>query len=566
MKRFLEFIKNKKLVIFFILFTTMYEIFATTVSPKIFSKIIDHGIMVKNIDVIKKSGFFMFSISSISLVLNIVGACLITKLGFEFTDHLTKEVFNKVQDFSFENINKFKSTSIITRLTKDTSNVAMFFTGAIRNILIFPFTLAFALFFAFRINAKLTAYALVILPVLAALIIFIGKKMHKMFDKLNKKIDNLNQVVKENITGMKDIKIYTLEEEEIKKFNVLNTDIKRYTDKTVTAIILVMPLIEILIQVILAYILWKGVLEIKAGNLETGSLIALVMYFGQILTAILMIGNTLREFYTSLSSFRRIEEVLATKNIKNTYEEKDIDFSKLDISLENINLKIDEKQILKDINLNIPFGTSLGIIGNTGSSKTTLINIISGVLKPTSGNIKLNNVDIRNIDEKKYIENISYIPQKLVMLSGNIKDNITMKNKNISEENVVSALKISEAYEFVSNYEDGIMHEVEEGGTNFSGGQKQRLNIARGIAKNPKILILDDSTSAIDQTTEKNIWKNIDEKIGKITKIVISQRIASMKKMDKIIVMDKGKITNIGTHDELILKDKIYKEIYNMQK
>lgn len=565
MKHFLKFIKNKKTIIFFIFITTIYEIFATTVSPKMFSKIIDEGILKNNMDVIKSSGLLIFGISFLSIILNVLGAILITKIGFEFTDYLRRKLFDKVQDFSFEDIKKYKSTSVITRITKDTNSIAMFFTGIIRRILIFPFSLGFALYFAFKINAKLTTYAIIILPILMVVVFLIGKVLHKLFDKLNKKIDKMNQVIKENIIGIKDVKIYTLEDKEVEKFDNVNKDIKLLSDKSVTAIITIMPIMDLIIKFILAFIIWKGVLEIKGGVLETGELIALIMYFGQIIVALISISSVLGEFFKSLSSFRRVNEILEIQK-----EEKDRNkikkITNLDISLKNADLEIEDKKILKDINLEIPFGSSLGIIGNTGSSKSSLINVISGIFKPTTGKMYVGGIDIKDIDEEEYIEKIAYVPQKLVMLSGNIRDNITMKNENISDEEVIKALKISESYEFVSKYDDKLDHEVEEGGSNFSGGQKQRLNIARGIAKRPQIIILDDSTSAIDQTTERKIWKNIENELGKITKIVISQRISSIKNMDKIVVMNKGKISSIGKHEDLINEDKIYKEIYEMQK
>lgn len=565
MKYLFKYIKNKKFILFLIIITTLYEVFATTVTPKILSKIIDLGINNKNMDIIKKDGGILILISFLAIVINILSAYMVTKLGFSFTDYLSKEMFKKIQNISFTKLNDIDSSSIITRITKDSANIGMLFTGSIRNILIFPFIFCLSLYFAFGISVKLTSVALIMIPILVLVVFVIGKILNKIFSKLNKEIDHMNLLVKENIVGIKDIKIYTLENEEIKKFNFSNRKIKKYSDDTVTAIIIVMPIVRTLIFFLAAYIVWLGSIEIKLGSLETGQLIALIMYFGQITMSVIMIGNIIREFYTSLSSYKRINEILSLKDFidKSKYKLNEEDI--LDINLKNISVKNGDKFILKNINLEIPFGTSLGIIGNTGSSKTSLVNVISRVLKETEGDMFVAGKNIKDIGEKEYLKNLAYVPQKLVMLSGNIKDNIAM-GKKVRDEEIIDVLKISEGFEFVEKYSDGIYHEVKEGGSNFSGGQKQRLNIARALQRKPKIIILDDSTSAIDITTEKRIWKNINEKLGKITKIVISQKISSIKDMDKIVVIDSGKITNIGSHEELIKKDKIYRKIYEMQK
>lgn len=566
MKYLLKYIKNKKGLVFLILITTLYEVFASTITPKILSKLIDFGIKNKNVEIIKKDGTILFVISMLSIFINILSAYMITKLGFSFTDFLSKKMFKKVQNMSFEDLSTIDASSMITRITKDCMNIGMLFTGALRNIIIFPFVFAFALYFAFTISVKLTTIAIIIIPIIVLIVVLVGKIMHKIYTKLNKEIDHMNLIVKENILGIKDIKVYTLENEEIEKFGKSNKKIKKYSDETVKSIIIVMPIVRIIIYFLISYILWLGSKEISYGNLETGQLIALIMYFGQIVASLVMISNVLKEFFGSLSSYKRIDEILSyeSKKFKNE-NKKSLNEKDLDISLKNISVKKEDKYILKNINLDIPFGTSVGIIGNTGSSKTSLINVITRVLKETEGKMFLGDDNIYDFDEKEYLKNISYIPQKLVMISGNIKENLTM-GKNIEEDEIIEALEISESMEFIQKYKDGIMHEVKEGGTNFSGGQKQRINIARGIIRKPKIMILDDSTSAIDIDTEKRIWKNINEKLGKITKIIISQKINSIKDLDKIIVMDNGKISNIGSHDYLIQNDKIYKKIYDMQK
>lgn len=565
MKYLFKYVKNKKTILFLIIITTLYEVFATTVTPKILSKIIDLGINNKNMNIIKKDGGILIFISFLAIIINILSAYMVTKLGFSFTDYLSKEMFKKIQNISFSKLNDIDASSIITRITKDSANIGMLFTGSIRNILIFPFIFGLSLYFAFGISVKLTSIALIMIPILVLVVFVIGKILNKIFSKLNKEIDHMNLLVKENIVGIKDIKIYTLENEEIKKFNSSNKKIKKYSDDTVTAIIIVMPIVRTLIFFLAAYIVWLGSIEIKFGFLETGQLIALIMYFGQITMSVIMIGNIIREFYTSLSSYKRIKEILSLEEFEDKDKCKLNKEDILDINLKNISVKNGEKFILKNINLEIPFGTSIGIIGNTGSSKTSLVNVISRVLKETDGDMFVAGKNIKDLEEKEFLKNLAYVPQKLVMLSGNIKDNISM-GKKLRDDEIIDVLKISESFEFVEKYSDGIYHEVKEDGSNFSGGQKQRLNIARALQRKPKIIILDDSTSAIDITTEKRIWKNINEKLGKITKIVISQKISSIKDMDKIVVLDSGKITNIGSHAELIEKDKIYRKIYEMQK
>ena len=565
MKEFFRYIKNKKIIIFLILAFVAFDVFATTVSPKIYGSIVDNGILTKNLDVIKEKGLILFTISLSSIFINSLCAYLLTKLSIDFGAHLSEKVFNKIQKLSFNDLGQFETSSIVNRAARDTKNIAVFFAEILKNLLRVPFVMGFAIYFAYNISKKLTLIAFLIVPVVFLMIFFIGRFVHKITNKLNKEVDNMNNQIKENIEGIKDVKIYSLEQEQLKNFDRSNKKIKRYSDKTVKSIIIIMPIIMLAIEAIISYVLWLGVVEIKAGELEPGSLIALFMYLFQIIGMIAIAAGSFRGFFSVKSSIKRVNEILDLKEEGEASYSKDIkDTDKLDLELKNIYVHIDEKDVLKNINLNIPYGSSVGIIGNIGSSKTSLLNIILRVLKETEGEVLLNGINIKRYSEKQYLSKIGYVPQKLVMLSGTIKDNIKM-GQDIDDNQIFRALEIAEADEFVKNYPDGIMHESVESGKNFSGGQKQRINIARAIARRPKILILDDATSAIDIRTEKQIWENIKNEFGDITKIVVSQRISSIKDMDMIVVMNNGQISNVGRHEELLVKDEIYSKINMVQ-
>lgn len=565
MKEFLKYIKNRKTIMFFILLFLAFDVFATTVSPKIYGSIVDNGILVKNLDVIKSKGLTLFLISFSSIFINSLCAYLITKLSMDFGTHLSEKVFNKIQTLSFNDLGEFETSSIVNRAARDTKNIAVFFAEIVKNLLRVPFVMGFAIYFAYNISKKLTLAAFLIFPVVFLMIFIVGRIVHKITTKLNKEADHMNNLIKENIEGIKDVKIYSLEQEQLNNFDASNKKIKRYADKTVKSINFIIPVIIFAIELIIAYVLWLGVIEIKSGELEPGSLIALFMYLFQIIGMITIAAENFRGFFSVKSSIKRVNEILDLEEHMESLCGRYIeDIDKINLELKNVSLNINEKDILKDINLKINDGTSVGIIGNIGSSKTSLLNIILRVMKETNGEVLLNGININNYSEKAYLSKIGYVPQKLVMLSGTIKDNIKM-GKSISDEEIIAALKIAEAKEFIDKYPDGIMHESVEGGKNFSGGQKQRINIARAIVRKPKILILDDATSAIDIKTEKRIWNNIKEELGDITKIVVSQRISSIKDMDMIVVMDNGQISNIGTHEELLGKDEIYTKINMVQ-
>ncbi len=565
MKEFLKYIKNKKTIMFFILLFLAFDVFATTVSPKIYGSIVDNGILVKNLDVIKSKGLTLFLISFSSIFINSLCAYLITKLSMDFGTHLSEKVFNKIQTLSFNDLGEFETSSIVNRAARDTKNIAVFFAEIVKNLLRVPFVMGFAIYFAYNISKKLTLAAFLIFPVVFLMIFIVGRIVHKITTKLNKEADHMNNLIKENIEGIKDVKIYSLEQEQLNNFDASNKKIKRYADKTVKSINFIIPVIIFAIELIIAYVLWLGVIEIKSGELEPGSLIALFMYLFQIIGMITIAAENFRGFFSVKSSIKRVNEILdLEEHMESPCGRYIEDIDKINLELKNVSLNINEKDILKDINLKINDGTSVGIIGNIGSSKTSLLNIILRVMKETNGEVLLNGININNYSEKAYLSKIGYVPQKLVMLSGTIKDNIKM-GKSISDEEIIAALKIAEAKEFIDKYPDGIMHESVEGGKNFSGGQKQRINIARAIVRKPKILILDDATSAIDIKTEKRIWNNIKEELGDITKIVVSQRISSIKDMDMIVVMDNGQISNIGTHEELLGKDEIYTKINMVQ-
>ncbi len=517
-----------------------------------------------------KYGLLMILVAVISLFAGMFGGKFCAKASTGFAKNLRHDMFENVQKFSFSNIDKFSSSSLVTRLTTDVMGVQMSFMMLIRTAIRSPLMFIFSIVMSFSINSTLPAIFFVSAPILAFGIIIITKKAMPIFKRVFKRYDNLNESIQENVKGMRVVKAYVREDFETKKFENVSNELCMDFTKAERILAVNGPLMSFCLQFALIAIALFGSHLILQGTegLSVFSLQSMLTYSLQILMSLQMLSMIFVMLTMSAESARRIEEVIAEKSDL-TNPENPITFVKDgSVSFENVNFrysKTAERNVLDNVNLEIKSGETVGIIGGTGSSKSTLISLISRLYDVTSGSVKVGGVDVRDYDMVTLRDQVAVVLQKNVLFSGTIKENLRWGNPTATDEELISACKIAQAHEFISSFKDGYDTFIEQGGSNVSGGQKQRLCIARAILKNPKILILDDSTSAVDMKTDALLRKAFKEELSSTTKIIIAQRIASVQDADKIVILDGGKINAIGTHEELLGVNEIYTEVYTSQ-
>ncbi len=558
---------NKKVAILTPILVSIEAILDVLI-PFLMSILIDNGINQNDVGVIYKVGAVLILCAIASLVFGVLAGRTAAKASNGFARNLRKDMFYNVQKFSFSNIDKFSTASIITRHTTDITNVQMAFQMIIRVAVRSPLLLVFSLIMAFTINAKLALIFLAAIPILGIGLYFIATKAHPIFEKVFKTYDKLNAVVEENVKGIRVVKSYVTEDKEINKFKNISNEIYRDFSKAEKIVALNNPLMQFSINLVIILLSWFGGKAIIGLSLTTGELTSLISYAMQILTSLMMLSMVLVMIMISRASAERITEILNEesdlKNKENPIEEVpngSIQFENVSFSYVN-----DENKLcLKNINLDIKSGETVGIIGGTGSSKSTLVQLIPRLYDVTTGNLKVGGINVKDYDLKVLRNQVAMVLQKNVLFSGTIKENLRWGNENATDEEIIKACKQAQADEFINQFEDKYDTYIEEGGTNVSGGQKQRLCIARALLKNPKILILDDSTSAVDTKTDSLIRKAFKEELPNITKLIIAQRISSVQDADKIIVMENGEINGVGTHEELMKTNKIYNEVYTSQ-
>ena len=526
-------------------------------------------------------------LATISMFCGIMGGITGAKASVGLAANLRSDYYKKIQSFSFANIDKFSSSSLITRMTTDINNVQQSFQMLIRIVVRVPLMLIFSVIMASVTGGGMVFIFIGLIPVVVAGLFFIGKFAISIFIRVFKRYDKLNESVQENVSGVRVVKAYVREDFEKQKFNTASDSMTLDFIKAEKIIALNNPLMNTMIHLSNILVLSFGssiifshsrtvevikegapTTEIVYDSLSIGQLSALLTYGIQILTSLMFLSMILVMMLMSLESIKRVSEVLeeepTIENPENpVYEVKDgsVDFNKVDFKyFENA-----EKNTLEDIDLHIKSGQFIGILGSTGSGKTSVVNLISRLYDVTDGNVKVGGLDVRDYDLKTLRDNVSVVLQKNVLFSGTIASNLQWGDKDASEEEMMKALEHAQALEIIKNSSDGLNRVVEQGGANFSGGQKQRLCIARALLKKPKILILDDSTSAVDTKTDKLIRKALKEDLPHMTKIVIAQRISSIEDADQIVVMNDGRIDAVGTHEELIKNNKIYQEVYYTQ-
>ena len=544
------------------------EVIMEILIPYLIASLIDKGVTNGDMSMIIKIGIYLILCALLSLTFSIIAGVISSKASAGFAKNLRHDIYYKIQDYSFYNIDKFSSSSIVTRLTTDVSNIQMAFMILIRMAFRAPFTIIFALIMAFRINKTISLAFLLIIPILGTCLILIAKKAHSYFDKVFKTYDKLNNVVSENVRGMRVIKSNVIEDREISKFKKVSNEIYKYYTKAEKIIALNSPIMQTIIYSCILFISYFSAKYITTGIMTTGELTSLITYSLQILMNLMMLSMMFVILTIAGSSGKRIVELLEEiPDLKNN-DNPITSVKNGDIEFKNVNFsyaKDTEKLCLKDINLKINSGECIGILGGTGSSKTTLVSLIPRLYDVTSGNIYIGNVDVKDYDLETLRNNVSMVLQKNVLFSGTIKENLRWGNELATEKEIIHACKLAQADEFINTFPDKYDTYIEQGGSNVSGGQKQRLCIARALLKKPKILILDDSTSAVDTKTDRLIQEAFKKEIPDVTKIIIAQRVNSIASCDRIIIMEDGKINGFGTHEELLKNNAIYKEIYLSQ-
>ena len=546
------------------------EVVMEVIIPLLMAKIIDVGIQNNDIKYILEIGALLIVSAIMSLIFGMLSGKFAAKASAGYSKNLRKAMFHKIQDYSFENIDKFSTSSLVTRMTTDVTNVQMAFQMIIRILVRGPIMMIFALLMVLSINAKISLIFFIAIPVLGAVLMFITLKAHPNFEKVFKKYDKLNRVVQENLGAIRVVKAYVREKHENKKFKEVNDEVYTNFKKAEKIVAFNAPAMQLTIYTCILLISWIGSKTIVAGGMQTGELSSIVTYAWQILTSLMMLSMVFVMVIMAQSSAERIIEVIdeepTIKNKENAIKEvKDASIEFENVTFAYSDEEEEGKNALENINLKIKSGETIGIIGGTGSSKSSLVQLIPRLYDVTKGKVKVGGIDVRDYDIKALRDSVAMVLQKNVLFSGTIAENLRWGKKDADEEELQEICKLSQADSFIQEFPSKYDTLLDQGGTNVSGGQKQRICIARAILKQPKILILDDSTSAVDTKTDALIRRAFREKIPNTTKIIIAQRVSSIEDADQIVVLNEGKIDGIGTSKELLETNQIYKEVYESQ-
>ena len=559
-----EFKRDTILTPIFVIGEVAFDVFI----PMMTGKLLDEGVKAGNMSRIFQYGILVVVMALMALLLGALSGRFAARASTGFSRNLRREMYRNVQKFSFANIDKFSTGGIITRLTTDVTNVQMAFMMIIRIAVRCPIMLICAWSLTFTINPKLALIFLIVIPVLAVGLLVIMKSAHPLFERVFKKYDWLNNVVQENLLGIRVVKSFVREDHEREKFSKVSNEIYMDFSKAEKIIAFNMPLMQICVYACMLTVSWLGANLVVGGELTTGQLTSMFSYIMMILMSLMMLSMVLIMIILARASAERIVELLNEESDLKNGPDPVFDVKDGSVVFENVSFsyaKDPTKECLKDVNLTIKSGETVGILGGTGTSKTTLVQLIPRLYDATEGRVLVGGVDVRDYDMEALREQVAMVLQKNVLFSGSIKENLRWGNKEATDEEMVRVCKLAQADSFVQEFPDKYDTHIEQGGSNVSGGQKQRLCIARALLKKPKILILDDSTSAVDTKTDALIRKAFREEIPDTTKFIIAQRISSIEDADKILVMDGGKIAAMGTHDELLKTCDIYREIYESQ-
>ncbi len=546
----------------------LLEVLMETLIPLLMAKIIDDGIQAGNMSVIVGTGLMMLLFAAIGLSAGLAGGVFGARASAGFAKNLRKAMFENIQTFSFSNIDKFSTAGLVTRMTTDVTNIQNAYQMILRMCVRAPMSMICALAMAFYINRRIATIYLVAVFFLAICIAIIASFAMKYFRGVFTKYDELNSSVQENVTGIRVSKAFVREDYEINRFKSASANIYKLFKKAETAVVLNMPIMMFTVYGCILLISWMGANMIVSDTLTTGELMSLLTYCMNILMSLMMLSMVFVMVSMSMASANRISEVLEEKADLTNPDNPDFDIKDGSIRFENVEFRYNltsESPVLSDINLEIKSGETVGIIGGTGSAKTSLVNLISRLYDVNKGAVYVGGKDVRTYDLETLRDQVAVVLQKNVLFSGTIYENLRWGNKNATDEEVKRAARLACADEFIEKMPKGYDTFIEQGGSNVSGGQKQRLCIARALLKKPKILILDDSTSAVDTATDAKIREAFANEIPDTTKLIIAQRVSSVQNADKIIVMDDGKISAVGTHEELLINSDIYRDVYEAQ-
>jgi ATP-binding cassette subfamily B protein len=543
------------------------EVIMEMIIPLLMASIIDDGVNAKNLNHIYKVGGWMIVAALFGLFAGLMGAKFGARAATGFARNLRKAMFENIQTYSFANIDKYSTSSLITRLTTDVTNIQNSYQMILRMAMRAPMTMIIAMIMSFSINARLASIYLVAVIFLGICISLIMPRANKYFRQVFEKYDDLNSSVQENVSAIRVVKAYDREEYETEKFSRANSNIYNMFLRAEKLVVINMPLMQATVYVCILIISWLGAKMIVGSSLTTGELMSMLTYCMNILSSLMMVSMIFVMLSMSAASAKRIAEVLEEKSDLTNPEKPVMEVVDGSITFNHVDFAYNKtgKPVLKDININIKSGETIGIIGGTGSAKSSFVNLISRLYDVTSGELLVGGVDVRKYDMETLRNQVSVVLQKNVLFSGTILENLRWGDKEATEEECIRACQLACADEFIQKMPDKYNTYIEQGGTNVSGGQKQRLCIARALLKKPKILILDDSTSAVDTATDAKIRKAFAEEIPDTTKLIIAQRISSVQNADRIIVMDNGQISAFGTHDELLEISPIYREVYESQ-
>ena len=548
-----------------IIFEVMLEVYI----PFIMAQIIDIGVANQDMNYIYQKGFLMIAMAFFALVLGALAAFFSSTAGTGLEKNIRQGLYYKIQDFSFSNIDKFSTPSLVTRLTTDVANTKMSFIMSIRMLVRAPFMFVLAIIMAVRIDAELSLIFIFAIPVLLITLVLIASNAYPLFQKMLKKYDKLNAIVQENLIAIRVVKAFVRSDYEEEKFNDIANQVRDTQMKAEKIVIWNMPIMQLVVYGCILAVAWFGGNKIVAGNMLAGQLISFISYITQILMSLMMLSMVFIFIVMSKASVMRIVEVLNEEaEIIDPKAGLDPEVKDGSVVFDNVSFSYagqDGTMVLEDIDFTIESGKTIGIIGGTGSSKTSLVQLIPRLYDVTKGELLVGGINVKDYDLDTLRDSVAIVLQNNILFSGTIKDNLKWGNENATEKEIIRACEIAKAHDFIMSFPEGYDTHLGQGGVNVSGGQKQRISIARSLLKNPKIIILDDSTSAVDTKTENSIRHALQTNLNSTTTIIISQRVSSIMDADNIIVLDDGKINGHGSHNELIESNEIYKEIYESQ-
>ncbi len=570
MKKYWEILKKYKVGLILSPFLVLIGVVSETIQPYFMSQIVDDGIMNQDISIITKTGTWMVVVSIIGFIASVINIYISSNTSIRFGTELRGELFHKIEQLAFPDIDRFSSASLITRLTNDVTRIQQVIMMAMRIMLRAPMMLIMSVFFIITINTNLAMILIASIPLLAISVYFILKKGFPFFLIVQQKIDALNSVVRENLINIRVVKSFVREDFETKKFIRSSEDLRDMVIKASNIIVSLFPVMQLILNLSILAILWFGGVKVMSGELKVGELISFVNYLMQVLMALMMLSMVIMTFARASASSDRIVEVLdTTPSLMDTPEglQEDNKIEKGDVTFRNVSFRYSggETDVLHHLNFEVKAGETIAVVGSTGSAKTSMVQLIPRLYDATEGEVLIDGVNVKHYTLDELHHKIGMVLQKNELFTGTILDNLRWGNPEATEEEVEEAAKAAEAHDFIMSFAEGYQTMLGRGGVNVSGGQKQRLCIARALLRKPKILILDDSTSAVDSETELKIRGNLNKLLHNTTVFLITQRIHTMQTSDKVIVMEDGEIDAMGSPEDLMRDSKIYQEIYNSQ-